>query len=566
MLPRRRSRRFSQCAQPVLCGRLLRGCLCGLTPHHGIGRRRAHQHPRSMRRGGEYVALKGFRCPSTRTALIVNAKGEFDWKKNEGILPHGWPVHRAWHHAFRSRMSSSPGSKMMFEVNGGGKRKRRSDSSKEFRSVAGWRHGAGGEPNGSRLRRKAPTSPSNLTSSIPTISPRRSERSSLKCSGLQQEVSHQVLSLSPFPTRVSRSGEEQTGRSGDGPTETLVLGDSGQAHSAELERKGRGGDRGLDLRRTPAQDHLCHLPSRQPDRQRQGVLRLCRLRPRSWPESAKLPVSTSLGAQLRSLSVPAGPTGTEARELALPTHPAPFCPACSARAIGTSRPLPSEYPGVLHPISVLSDNITLHLSLERSSTNFHAETNPDLKCTRSHKPRVIRRARLPIGIQNEAAAGGFFVADPGANRDPSDGRSRDPPPPKVLILAFLSPRLRLDRKHCCRHSVSVSRECRGGGSPCRIHGCATPHGSPAGSRTASRLLQTQVPGSELSGHHHHPTTLHWSFSCRIIRRCFLKLLWCSAVLAGSNCYDFSKRPLFTGIVEITDNTEDRSALRSAASA
>ena len=73
--------------------------------------------------GSEYVALK-VPLPINKNGLIVNSKGEFDWKKNEeSSITAGQFI--APGISVQVTNVTFTGNKMMFEVNGGGKKKKK---------------------------------------------------------------------------------------------------------------------------------------------------------------------------------------------------------------------------------------------------------------------------------------------------------------------------------------------------------------------------------------------------------------------------------------------------------
>ena len=73
--------------------------------------------------GSEYVALK-VPLPINKHGLIINAKGEFDWKKNEeSSITAGQFIAPGITVQVTNVVFS--GNKMMFEVNGGGKKKKK---------------------------------------------------------------------------------------------------------------------------------------------------------------------------------------------------------------------------------------------------------------------------------------------------------------------------------------------------------------------------------------------------------------------------------------------------------
>ena len=73
--------------------------------------------------GSEYVALK-VPLPINKKGLVVNSKGEFDWKKNEeSSITAGQFI--APGITVQVTSVTFVGSKMMFEVNGGGKKKKK---------------------------------------------------------------------------------------------------------------------------------------------------------------------------------------------------------------------------------------------------------------------------------------------------------------------------------------------------------------------------------------------------------------------------------------------------------
>ena len=73
--------------------------------------------------GSEYVALK-VPLPINKHGLIINSKGEFDWKKNEeSSITAGQFIAPGITVQVTNVVFS--GNKMMFEVNGGGKKKKK---------------------------------------------------------------------------------------------------------------------------------------------------------------------------------------------------------------------------------------------------------------------------------------------------------------------------------------------------------------------------------------------------------------------------------------------------------
>jgi hypothetical protein len=73
--------------------------------------------------GSEYVALK-VPLPINKNGLVINSKGEFDWKKNEeSSITAGQFIAPGITVQVTNVMFA--GSKMMFEVNGGGKKKKK---------------------------------------------------------------------------------------------------------------------------------------------------------------------------------------------------------------------------------------------------------------------------------------------------------------------------------------------------------------------------------------------------------------------------------------------------------
>jgi len=73
--------------------------------------------------GSEYVALK-VPLPINKHGLVVNSKGEFDWKKNEeSSIAAGQFI--APGITVQVTNVTFAGNKMMFEVNGGGKKKKK---------------------------------------------------------------------------------------------------------------------------------------------------------------------------------------------------------------------------------------------------------------------------------------------------------------------------------------------------------------------------------------------------------------------------------------------------------
>ena len=73
--------------------------------------------------GSEYVALK-VPLPINKNGLIINSKGEFDWKKNEeSSITAGQFI--APGITVQVTNVTFTGNKMMFEVNGGGKKKKK---------------------------------------------------------------------------------------------------------------------------------------------------------------------------------------------------------------------------------------------------------------------------------------------------------------------------------------------------------------------------------------------------------------------------------------------------------
>jgi hypothetical protein len=73
--------------------------------------------------GSEYVALK-VPLPINKTGLILDAKGEFDWKKNEeSSLSAGQFI--APGITVQVTNVTFAGNKMIFEINGGGKKKKK---------------------------------------------------------------------------------------------------------------------------------------------------------------------------------------------------------------------------------------------------------------------------------------------------------------------------------------------------------------------------------------------------------------------------------------------------------
>ena len=73
--------------------------------------------------GSEYVALK-VPLPSNKNGLVINSKGEFDWKKNEeSSITAGQFI--APGITVQVTNVTFAGNKMLFEVNGGGKKKKK---------------------------------------------------------------------------------------------------------------------------------------------------------------------------------------------------------------------------------------------------------------------------------------------------------------------------------------------------------------------------------------------------------------------------------------------------------
>jgi len=73
--------------------------------------------------GSEYVALK-VPLPINKNGLVINSKGEFDWKKNEeSSITAGQFI--APGITVQVTNVTFTGGKMMFEVNGGGKKKKK---------------------------------------------------------------------------------------------------------------------------------------------------------------------------------------------------------------------------------------------------------------------------------------------------------------------------------------------------------------------------------------------------------------------------------------------------------